>query len=790
MICSVPAWNPLTEEDAYVVGYVAGARVIFFIDSGAQVNTIARKIWDKMLQNESTMNKLHELSEISDKKLHAYASPGEIKVMATFLAKLYVSKDRPVMLEKFYVIEETRSLLSFNTAARYSLLDVGLRVPISETGSVWQCELAMVSSVTIPLAKEFPKFNVPPVLLHYNKDLPPARNVYTHIPAGFKRLAQQKLDELLAYGIIEPVTEDMDRSFCSSLLVVPKGKNDIRLVVDLRGPNKCIYRTPFKMPTLESIIMELHGAKWFSTLDLKHAFFHVVLDERCRHLTNFFSGEALYRCRRLPFGLCNAPDIFQEIMQSVILAGCKGTVNYQDDVLVFGATIDEHDRNLAEVMKRLEDHNVMINESKCFLQKQEVTFLGFNLSASGWSVEEEKIKAIQQFRIPKNQDEVRSFLGLINFIDRFIPNRAEKTWRLRELSRAERFYWTEELENEFDYLKNEAWTKIKTLGYYNQSDETELYVDASPQGLGAVLVQFDSQSQPRVIACASKSLSAAEQKYPHTQKEALAMVWGVERFSSYLMSQTFKIRTDAKSNEFIFGGLHRIGKRAVSRAEAWALRLQPFDFTVESVPGDMNIADTLSRLVQEDKSAKSFDDSAEDHLLFSLDAGNMELNWNEIEIEAEIDKEQNDIREALKSGSWNADYRAYECHAKYMRVLGALIFKEDRAILPTKLRMKAMELAHQGHLGVSSMKRILRNHFWWPSMNKEVQAYVDKCETCLRLSRKNAPLPLTTRELPQGPWEILQIDFFTDKDFGHGEFLVVVDTYSRYVNHMFVVHFD
>lgn len=262
--------------------------------------------------------------------------------------------------------------------------------------------------------------------------------------------------------------------------------------------------------------MELHGAKWFSTIDLKNAFFHVELDERCRHLTNFFSGDGLYRCRRLPFGLCNAPDIFQEIMQSVILSGCKGTVNYLDDVLIYGATKEEHDANLKEVLKRLEDHNVSINQNKCLISQKEVPFLGFHLSAAGWSVEDEKIRAIQNFRKPEIQDEARSFLGLINYIDRFIPHRADKTWQLRELARADQFYWSEDLDREFEYLTHTAWTKIKTLGYYNQTDKTELYVDASPHGLGAVLVQFDRESNPRVIACASKALSPTEQKYPHT----------------------------------------------------------------------------------------------------------------------------------------------------------------------------------------------------------------------------------------------------------------------------------
>lgn len=120
--------------------------------------------------------------------------------------------------------------------------------------------------------------------------------------------------------------------------------------MDLRGPNKNIIRTPFKMPTLEAILAKLHGATYFSTLDLSSAFFHVVLDEGSRHLTNFFAGDATYRFKRLPFGLSNAPDIFQEACQAVILSGCRGVVNYLDDFLIFGKTKKEHDENLEKVL--------------------------------------------------------------------------------------------------------------------------------------------------------------------------------------------------------------------------------------------------------------------------------------------------------------------------------------------------------------------------------------------------------------------------------------------------------
>lgn len=120
--------------------------------------------------------------------------------------------------------------------------------------------------------------------------------------------------------------------------------------MDLRGPNKSIIRTPFKMPTLEAILAKLHGATYFSTLDLSSAFFHVVLEEGSRHLTNFFAGDGTYRFRRLLFGLTNAPDIFQEVCQTVILSGCEGVVNYLDDFLIFGKNKKEHDENLEKVI--------------------------------------------------------------------------------------------------------------------------------------------------------------------------------------------------------------------------------------------------------------------------------------------------------------------------------------------------------------------------------------------------------------------------------------------------------
>lgn len=276
--------------------------------------------------------------------MKAYATPGEIKVVATFHAYLYISKDRPTLLEKFYVVEEVRALLSRSTACRYSVLMLGLNVPvnpcISDSSEVEH--LRYVGEIASLSANEtFPKFNIPALKIHNDKSQPPCRNVFLNIPLAIKPLVEERLQGLVAANIIEPVTDEMDKSFCSSMLVVPKGKDDFRLVIDLRGPNQYIHRSPFAMPTLEQILARLEGATWFSTIDLSNAFFHIELDKDSRHLTNFFTEFGMYRYVRLPFGLCNAPDLFQETLQCKVLGGCDGCVNYLDDVLIFGLTKED-----------------------------------------------------------------------------------------------------------------------------------------------------------------------------------------------------------------------------------------------------------------------------------------------------------------------------------------------------------------------------------------------------------------------------------------------------------------
>lgn len=769
------------EMDGIIKASVAGMTCEFLIDSGAQVNTVTESVFELLIANDQYSEGLYNIQRGTDRPLKAYASSNDIQVLCTFEAFLYISGDRPVLLEKFYVVRELRSLLGRATATRYSILLVGLKVPLKSTFSITDTGNSLQSIAFINSEQPFPKFNIPAIMIRYDSSKPPCRNIFMNVPVALKQAVGQRLEELTAAGIIERVSDPMDKSFCSSMLVVPKGSNDFRLVIDLRGPNRYILRSPYAMPSLEKILAKLEGAQWFSTIDLSSAFFHIELHEDSRHLTNFMTEFGMFRYARLPFGLCNSPDIFQEVMERTVLAGCEGVCNYLDDILIFGRTKEEHDRNLQEVQSRLKDHNVKINSSKCTFGSQTVKFLGFELNANGWRIEQEKLSAIKNFKRPTSCAEVKSFLGLITFVDKFLIHRATKTEHLRVLANAAKFYWTDAEETEFVSLQTDTIEAIKTLGYFSNTDQTELFVDASAVGLGAVLVQYNANGSPRIIACASKALTASERNYPQSHREALAVVWGIERFTFYLTGRPFVVRTDASANEFIYHSNYRIGKRAFTRSEGYALRLQPYDFKMERVRGEDNVADALSRLIRESQKSEPFEDDSDNHVLCTLDAGCMEISLSEIESASEQDEEMQNLRVALMHDVWPNDLRKYEAHKNNIHSLGALMCKGDRIILPKELRTRAMQSAHSGHIGEVAMKRIMREFFWWPRMSTETEKFIKTCETCVLLSRKNPPVPLVSRELPNGPWEIIQIDFLTVPGFGSGEFLIVVDTYSRFL---------
>lgn len=417
-------------------------------------------------------------------------------------------------------------------------------------------------------------------------------------------------------------------------------------------------------------------------------------------------------------------------------------------------------------------------EKNAFFKKSSCIFLGYLIDKHGYHVTEDKIRAIKEFRHPATQAEARSFLGLMNFVDKFIPNRADHTHHLQGMLREKQFYWNQELQEEFDFMRNEALKSIRTLGFFDPSHETNLYVDASPVGLGAILSQSDLAGIKRIIACASKSLTETEKRYPQTQKEALSVVWAAERFRFYLLGIKFTIWTDGEANEYLFNEGHRLGKRSITRAEAWTLRLLPFDFTIKRVKGSENIADACSRLISESQNNDQFDPCYSDHILFITDDSLSNLTYEEIAEYSASDPTLLKVRAALGNNLWSDELKPYHAVKRELFVVGDVIIFRNKYIVPSVLRDRALKMAHRGHFGMSSMKRNIRRSLWWPGVNKDIEKKVSNCETCIRIT-PNHPEPLSSRTLPEEPMEVIQIDFLYIPDCGTEEFLMITDTFSR-----------
>lgn len=325
----------------------------------------------------------------------------------------------------------------------------------------------------------------------------------------------------------------------------------------MRQANKAIERQNHPLPTMDVLLPQLREAKLFTRLDIKNAFHQIEIGKSSRYITTFISKRGLLRYKRLMFGITCAPEMFQRIMEHMLI-DCLGTINFIDDIIIFGATEADHDNNLRNTLQVLKNNNVLLNEAKCMYKTEQIKFLGYQLSAKGIRPLENYINGIKKFREPKTIDELQSFLGLVNFVGKWIPDLSTRTDPMREMLRLKLYkgasidkYWGQAQRSAFQKLKEEL-SKNTTLGYYNPFDRTQLIADASPVGLGAILIQFDING-PRIIAYGSKSLTDCERRYCQTEKEALALIWAVEHFNMYLYGkEEFELVTDHKPLEVIF----------------------------------------------------------------------------------------------------------------------------------------------------------------------------------------------------------------------------------------------
>lgn len=369
-----------------------------------------------------------------------------------------------------------------------------------------------------------------------------------------------------------------------------------------------------------------------------------------------------------------------------------------------------------------------------------------------------------------------------------MPHFIELTAALWKVSTKGKFSWEAEQDWAFQRTKEAIINCTTTHGFFDVNDGTTLYTDASPHALGAVLVQTNKKGENRIISFASKALTETEKKYAQTQREALAIVWATEHFYYYLLGQRFTIKTDAQGVKFIFERGGEAPKRVMRRAEGWAMRLDAFDFKIEFVEGESNIADPSSRLYEGE--AKEYVESEAPCEILEvrvtemtpLEFGDLCMPPLEVEIHTRADETMQQVRQALETGEWGENLSEYKQIRDELFYTNGILTRAGQAVLPESLRNKALMLAHKGHPGSTKMKSILKDRVWWPGMSTITERWVESCKTCVLTGRKEAPVPMQRTKLPETPWEFLAVDFCGPYAmFGGVTILGVIDGYSRYI---------
>lgn len=313
--------------------------------------------------------------------------------------------------------------------------------------------------------------------------------------------------------------------------------------MDYRHLNTITIKNKYPLPIVDELLDELHGAVWFTKLDMKSGYHQIRVLPQDEHKTAFKTHHGHWEFKVMPFGLTNAPVTFEAAMNTIFASLLrKSVLIFMDDILVYSKTLEEHKRHLAEVFQILQANGLLLKQSKCSFAQTHLEYLGHIISGQGDATDPSKIQAVENWPTPTNTKQLRSFLGLSGYYRKFIRHYGLISKPLTDLLKKNvQFMWTPQLQQSFDSLKHSLIT-APVLKLPDFSSEFVVETDASDKGIGAVLMQ---QGHP--IAYLSKALSKKSQTLSTYEKECLAVILAVDKWKPYLQHQPFTIATDQKS---------------------------------------------------------------------------------------------------------------------------------------------------------------------------------------------------------------------------------------------------
>ena len=597
------------------------------------------------------------------------------------------------------------------------------------------------------------------------------------VPFAIKGAIDLELDQLESSGILKKVSHS---EWAAPIVVVPKKDGHLRICGDYKiTVNQALDVEQYPLPKPEDLFASLSGGKKFTKLDLSQAYQQLILEEESQKYVTINTHKGLYQYTRLPYGVASAPAIFQRVMDS-ILQGIPHVICYIDDILVTGSDDEDHLSNLSQVLQRLHQHGVRMKKAKCEFLKSSVEYLGHCIDTEGLHTTNSKLKAVADAPVPRNVQELRSFLGLLNYYGKFIPNLSSILHPLNSLlQQGQRWRWTSECDKAFKSAKK-ALTSSGVLIHFNPSFPIKLAADASAYGVGAVIAHVQPDGSEKPIAFASRTLSASERNYAQVEKEALALIFGVKKFHQYLYGRKFTLVTDHKPLTTILGPKKGIPSLAAARLQRWAVLLSAYQYDIQFKPTkEHSNADGLSRLPL--RNEKPTQHSKEVNVFNIGQIQALPVTFSHIEKATRTDPVLSKVLLYTKRG-WPAQtadvMKPFRNRHQELTVEGGCVLWGIRVIVPKKLQPDILHELHRDHPGVTRMKSLARSYLWWPGLDRDLEELARSCLPCQAVKQAPAVAPLHPWLWPTKPWQRVHVDFAGP--FKGRMLMVAVDAHSKW----------